>query len=135
MQFNDVANLVADEIHQLSENAALPVTLEWKAGEVIISKGKIGDYMYLVLSGKADIRIGDQLLETVGEEGIIGEVAMIDSPERSATVIAKTDITLAPIDRWKFRFLVQRHPDFALYIMELMSKRLRMMNERVEKAG
>ncbi len=109
------------------------MTLEWKAGETIIDKGKTGNYMFLILSGEAEIVRGGEVLETVGEDGIVGEMALIDSPERSATVIAKTDVVLNPIDRWKFQYLIQKHPDFALYIMEVMSRRLRMMNQRIDK--
>ncbi len=66
------------------------------------------------------------------QEGVVGEMALIDSPERSATVIAKTDVVLTPIDRWTFQYLTQKHPDFALFIMAVMSRRLRRMNRRVD---
>lgn len=59
-------------------------------------------------------------------------MALIDSPMRSATVVAVTDVVLNPIDKWKFLYLVQKHPEFSLFIMEVMSRRLRMMNERLE---
>jgi len=108
------------------------MTLEWKAGETIIDKGKTGNYMFLVVSGEADIRMGGEVIETVGPDGIVGEMALIDSPERSATVIAKTDIVLNPIDRWKFQYLTRKYPDFALFIMEIISRRLRRMNRRMD---
>ena len=66
------------------------------------------------------------------QEGVVGEMALIDSPERSATVIAKMDVVLNPIDRWKFQYLTQKYPDFALYIMEVTSRRLRIMNRRMD---
>ena len=87
----------------MTDKAGDPVTLEWKAGETIIDKGKMGNFMFLIFSGEADIRMGGEVLETVGKDGIIGEMALIDTPERSATVIARTDIRLTPIDRWKFQ--------------------------------
>ncbi len=132
MPFTDIAKLVSREIQALSDKASEPMTLEWKAGETIIDKGKTGNYMFLVVSGEADIRMGNEVIETVGPEGVIGEMALIDSPERSATVVAKTAIVLTPIDKWKFQYLTRKHPDFALYIMEVMSRRLRMMNRRMD---
>ncbi len=132
MPFTDIAKLVSREIQELSDKASEPMTLEWKAGETIIDKGKTGNYMFLVVSGEADIRMGGEVIETVGADGIVGEMALIDSPERSATVVAKTDVVLTPIDRWKFQFLTRKHPDFALFIMEVMSRRLRMMNRRMD---
>jgi CRP-like cAMP-binding protein len=47
-------------------------------------------------------------------------------------VIAKTDIVLNPIDRWKFQYLTRKYPDFALFIMEVISRRLRRMNRRMD---
>ena len=132
MPFTDIAKLVSREIKALSDKAAGPMTLEWKAGETIIDKGKTGNYMFLVVSGEADIRMGGEVIETVGPDGIVGEMALIDSPERSATVIAKTDIVLNPIDRWKFQYLTRKYPDFALFIMEVISRRLRRMNRRMD---
>ncbi len=132
MPFTDIAKLVSREIQELSDKRSEPMTLEWKAGETIIDKGKTGNYMFLVVSGEAEIVMGGEVIETVGPEGIVGEMALIDSPERSATVVAKTDVVLNPIDRWKFQYLTQKYPDFALFIMEVMSRRLRMMNRRVD---
>ena len=132
LSFTDIAKLVSREIKALSDKAAGPMTLEWKAGETIIDKGKTGNYMFLVVCGEADIRMGGEVIETVGPDGIVGEMALIDSPERSATVIAKTDIVLNPIDRWKFQYLTRKYPDFALFIMEVISRRLRRMNRRMD---
>ena len=46
-------------------------------------------------------------------------------------MVAKTDVVLTPVGRWRFMYLTQKHPDFALHIMEVMSRRLRMMNRRM----
>ena len=132
MPFSKIAKLVSREIQELADRASEPMTLEWKAGETIIDKGKTGNYMFLVVSGEADIRMDSEVLETVGPDGVVGEMALIDAPERSATVVAKTDIVLTPISRWRFQYLTQKHPDFALFIMEVMSQRLRMMNRRMD---
>jgi CRP-like cAMP-binding protein len=50
---------------------------------------------------------------------------MIDEDTRSATVIAKTDCALLPIDRKRFNYLIQQTPNFALNIMRVISARLR----------
>ena len=135
MPYKDIAEKLSHEIKELADNAGDPITMEWKAGEVIIEKGKTGNYMYLVVSGEAKISMGGEVLEVVERDGIIGEMALIDSPMRSATVTAKSDIALTPVDRWKFLYLTRQQPEFALYIMEVMSRRLRMMNERLGDGG
>jgi len=52
-------------------------------------------------------------------------MAMIDDGPRSATVNAKTDCKLLPIDRQRFNFLVQQTPNFAIYVMRVIAVRLR----------
>jgi|TARA_B100001971_G_C18109782_1_gene493526 CRP-like cAMP-binding protein len=132
MSANEIAEMLSRELKALEDSVQDPMTLEWKQGEVIIDKGKMGNYMYLIAGGEVEIRTDKEVLETVGKNGIVGEMALIDSPMRSATVVAATDVILTPIDKWKFLFLVQKYPEFALFIMEVMSRRLRMMNERLE---
>jgi len=56
---------------------------------------------------------------------MVGEMAMIDENVRSATVIAKTDCKLLPIDRKRFSFLTQQTPNFAMYVMSVIANRLR----------
>ena len=45
---------------------------------------------------EVEIRSGNRRFETVGPNGIFGEMAMIDESARSATVVALTDVTVAP---------------------------------------
>lgn len=96
----------------------------YKAGDVIFRAGDDARVMYVVQSGEVEMQIGD-LREAVGEGEIFGEMALIDNAPRSATVVAKTDCTIVPIDEKRFTFLVDETPNFALTVMRAMSERLR----------
>ena len=99
------------------------------AGQTLFKEGEQGDLMYVLISGTAEIIVHNRVVET-GEAGIIvGEMAMIDDGARSATVVAKSDCRLFPIDRKRFNFLVQQTPNFALYIMRVMADRLRKTDD------
>jgi len=52
-------------------------------------------------------------------------MSLIDNEHRSGTVIAKTDVKLAPIAQKEFTFMVQETPYFALHVMHIMANRLR----------
>jgi CRP-like cAMP-binding protein len=86
--------------------------------------------MYVVKEGEVDIIINGTIIETVGSGGIVGELALIDTQPRSATVITKTDCQLVPIDEKRFTFLVQQTPYFSLYVMRVLADRLRKMDAR-----
>jgi CRP/FNR family cyclic AMP-dependent transcriptional regulator len=85
--------------------------------------------MYVVVEGEADISIGSHVVETVGPTGFFGEMGLIGHTPRSATVTAKTDVALEPIDEKRFEYLVSNMPFFAIEVMRTMAARLRRMNE------
>jgi CRP/FNR family transcriptional regulator, cyclic AMP receptor protein len=58
-------------------------------------------------------------------------MALIDDSSRSATVIAFTDVTVAPIKEEQFLFLVKRTPFFAMSVMRVLAYRLRRQNKAV----
>jgi CRP/FNR family transcriptional regulator, cyclic AMP receptor protein len=59
---------------------------------------------------------------------LIGEMALIDNSPRTANAVAKTPSRLAEIDRRRFDFLVQQHPNFARHVMKTLADRLRHIN-------
>lgn len=99
------------------------------AGQAIFTKGETGDVMYVVSEGEVEVLVRGQVIETVGVGGIVGEMALIDASPRSATVVAKTDCTLVPVDSKRFERLVSYNPFFALQVMRVLAQRLRRRNE------
>jgi CRP/FNR family cyclic AMP-dependent transcriptional regulator len=95
------------------------------AGETIFEEGDPGDVMYGVQEGTVDILFDGQVIETVGPGGIFGEMALIDREPRCATVVAKTDCRLAAVDESNFLFKTQHNPIFALFVMQVIARRLR----------
>ena len=98
------------------------------AHEVLFREGEQGDRMYVVLEGRVDILVGDNVIETASEGDIVGEMALIDNAPRSASVIANTECRLVGIDRDRFHLLVQRNPAFSTHVMKVLANRLRHMN-------
>jgi CRP-like cAMP-binding protein len=97
----------------------------FSAGQTIFETGQTGDKMYVVVEGEVELKYNDRLLETVGEGGIFGEMALIDAKTRGATAVAKVDSKLAEVDQKRFTFLVQQTPFFAIQVMSVMADRLR----------
>ena len=100
----------------------------YSTGQHIFDEGQPGDVMYVVQEGEIDIVLHGNVIETVGPGGVIGEMALIDNGPRSATAIAKTDVTIVPINQKRFDFLVQETPFFATQVMRVLVNRLRLMD-------
>jgi CRP-like cAMP-binding protein len=101
-------------------------------GEVLFEKGEPGRFIYVVKSGDLQIIDGDYVYETVSAGGILGEMALVDTGPRSATVRAIKQSVVIPVDESRFLFMVQQTPLFAIRVMRVMSARLRAMNERAK---
>ena len=106
-------------------------TRDYNAGDTIFREGDPGTEFYVVQRGRVRILSGNRLLETLGENEIFGEMALIDSSPRSATVVADTDVTVAPITERQYLFLVRHTPYFALKVMRVLANRLRHQNKAV----
>jgi CRP/FNR family transcriptional regulator, cyclic AMP receptor protein len=100
------------------------------AGDAIFEEGSKGDKMYVIRTGEVVIERNGNVLETVAEGGMFGEMALIDGSSRSATARAKTKCEVLPITEKDFLLLVDETPLFALAVMRTLADRLRRTNER-----
>jgi len=94
----------------LFERSKLADALEtesYKPGEVIIKEGEVGENFYLIIKGEADILKNDSgLVGTVKRGDYFGEVALLNDLPRQASVIAKTDVDVATLDKRGFQRLL-----------------------------
>lgn len=97
------------------------------AGQVIFEEGQSGDEMFIVVEGQVGITNQGRPLNTVLPGSFFGEMALVDDGPRSATATALADSQLLPIDQDYFLKLTQESPDFAIDVMSVMSKRLRLL--------
>ncbi len=101
----------------------------YPAGSIVFNKGDPGSCMYVVQSGLIEMTIGDKVIEICGANEAIGFMSMIDGAPRSSTARVKEACELSLIDQRKFRFMVDEIPNFALYIMGAMARRIRGMGQ------
>jgi CRP-like cAMP-binding protein len=92
-------------------------TVQLAPGEFLYREGEDADKMYVLLEGEIDIRVGD-FVKTATEGALIGEAGLVEERPRVANAVAKSACRLAPIDRQRFDFLIQQHPQFATFAMK-----------------
>jgi CRP/FNR family cyclic AMP-dependent transcriptional regulator len=76
----------------------------------------------------ADVFVGEILVESATPGALLGEMALVDSSPRTATVVATMPAHLARIDERHFHFLVQQTRYFATHVMRVLAERLRHMS-------
>jgi CRP-like cAMP-binding protein len=101
------------------------------AQSVIFSENEPADVMYVVLSGEVELSLHGEVLGTETAGGIIGEMAIINSKSRNSTATAKTDVSLARLDKGQIRELVDMSSEFSLHAMATLANRLRAVDRYI----
>jgi CRP/FNR family cyclic AMP-dependent transcriptional regulator len=98
---------------------------ELAAGDIVFREGDTGEEMFGVISGRVELRHGDEVVTTVGPDGTFGEMAIISDTPRSLTAVTLEPSIIAAINRPTFLFLVHETPTFAIDVMRSLVERIR----------
>jgi glucose-6-phosphate 1-dehydrogenase len=94
------------------------------AGEIIIKAGEQGSEMYLIVRGEVEVLdASGQVKATLREGDCFGEVALLLSEPRTATVRAKTSCDLFVLDKADFSRILRDDPQFAEAIKAIATER------------
>src|SRR3954451_4483312 len=99
-------------------------------GDTITAEGKSGVGFFVIEHGNATVSIDGDIVRTLGPGEFFGEIALIDSGPRSATVVATTDLRCQGITAWEFRPFIEEHPEVAWPLLETLASRLRDAERR-----
>jgi hypothetical protein len=88
------APLPATTIEKIAASCA---TATVPAGAVILNEGDAGDQFYAIVDGEVEVRRGTSFHCTLGPGDHFGEIALVRDINRTATVIAATDVELATL--------------------------------------
>jgi Ca2+/Na+ antiporter len=98
--------------------------LDLAAGHRLITKGEVGDALYLLERGDARVeRNGGKDAIHLGAGSVVGEAALLTGEKRNATVIAETDLVVWRIGRDAFTRLVETSPNLKQALHALVESR------------
>jgi len=111
---------------------------EYKDGDVVIREGDKGDELFIVLDGKVRVQRGDQILTHLGQGEHVGEMALIRSVPRSATVTAVGGAELIAIRRADFFEILRKEHEVAVKMLwqflGVLADRLDQTNSQLHNA-
>jgi CRP/FNR family cyclic AMP-dependent transcriptional regulator len=94
-------------------------------GETITTEGQSGVGFFVIEDGDATVSRGGEIVRNLGPGDYFGEIALIDSGPRSATIVASTDLRCRGMTAWEFKPFIEEHPDVAWGLLETLVARLR----------
>ena len=102
------------------------------AGTVLCEEGTSGWEAFIIVSGEAEVLVGDVLVAQLSAGDVCGEVALLDHGLRTATVTAVTPTKVLAMSRAEFASLVHAAPTFTRRLLETVSARLRDADRTIE---
>lgn len=107
--------------------------------DLLFREGEPGNALYILVSGKVEVikktGDGDALLAERSVGDFVGEMAILESAPRSATVKAIGDVRVLVLDGAAFDAILLDRPQVAVSVLRSMSARVRQLNAKVGANG
>ncbi len=119
--FSDIPGELLVQVAELAEEVS------FEAEDIIIKEGAPGDCMYIIVLGKVRVLILGAEVAELHEKECVGEMSLLDSEPRSATVIADTTVITLRLDQAPFFELLAERAELSRGLIAVMSRRIREM--------
>jgi ATP:ADP antiporter, AAA family len=93
-------------------------------GDLIAAEGEPGETTYVIVDGEVDVITDERTLAVRGSGEVIGEMSVISSHPRVASLRAKSDVRVLAIRKPAFQAILRERPDTALALMRVLCERL-----------
>ena len=106
---------------------------------LLCAEGETGNTLFILVSGRIEVlkRTGgrDIVLAERGVGEFVGEMAILESAPRSATLKAVGEVRVLVIDGDAFTAILLDRPEVAVSVLRNMSTRVRQLNEKIGAGG
>ncbi len=119
-------NLDVEIIRDIAQHTQIE---EFKKDDMVIEAGQMGTRIYFIYEGQVEVQIPDvdgeiksRIMLSKGE--VVGEVSLLINSTYSTDIVALTKMAAFYLDQQHFKELIERHPDFAEVMSQLMASRM-----------
>ncbi|MBX3661103.1 MAG: cyclic nucleotide-binding domain-containing protein [Burkholderiales bacterium] len=96
------------------------------AGSALFAENAAGNTMYFLASGEVALTRGGRPLDVIKAGEVLGEMSVLTGEPRSATATARGACEVIGLDGDAFLEAIRKTPDFALMLLAILIKRLRL---------
>ena len=94
-------------------------------GADVTSEGAGGAGFFVIAEGNADVTVAGEHRASLGPGDFFGEIALIDTGVRSASITASSELLCYGLTPWEFRPFVEENPKVAWALLQTLARRLR----------
>ena len=109
---------------ELGEIALVADEIDFSAGKVLTREGDSGREFFVLVDGAAEVRRKGRKVRTMGSGDFFGEIALVSSRPRTATVTATAPGRLLVVTDRAFQQLLQKMPSLQLKVLTALADRL-----------
>jgi CRP-like cAMP-binding protein len=109
---------------ELAQIARLASEVAYPQGVALLREGSRDDGFFILLQGEVDVRHGAKTLETLKRGQFFGEIGLLASVPRTATVTTGTPVEALLIAGQDFEKLLRDTPTLALKVLDELAERL-----------
>lgn len=96
----------------------------FKAGDMLTEQGGSGVGFFVIEDGTADVTVDGEARGSVGPGDYFGEIALLTDSDRTATLIATTDMFTYGMASWDFKPVVESNSELAWKLLTAMAAKL-----------
>jgi CRP/FNR family transcriptional regulator, cyclic AMP receptor protein len=124
--FSDLSKKELAKVHDAGKE------VHFASGRAIVTEGEEGVGFHMILEGKAAVTVGGQVRGHLGPGDYFGEIAIIDSGPRSASVTAESDVVTYAIASWDFMPVLTENFELTKKILVELCRRLRRAEDSLK---
>ena len=109
---------------QLAQVAKVADEIDLREGKEMTREGAPGREFFIILEGSADVRRRGRKINSLKPGDFFGEIALVTSVPRTATVAATSPVRALVVTDREFRHLLEESPDIKTRVMQAMAARL-----------
>jgi CRP/FNR family transcriptional regulator, cyclic AMP receptor protein len=109
---------------ELADLARHTEDLEIPAGEVLCKEGDTGKEFFVIVEGETEVTTNGKNVAARSGGDFVGEIALLEDTNRTATVTAKTPLRVFVLTREDFRSLVRDNPTVERKVMQALARRV-----------
>jgi CRP-like cAMP-binding protein len=111
--------------------AAIMEELSFSAKQPIFTQGEEGRSLYVLVSGRVRVHMGNRELARLEQGACFGEMAVLDAEPRSASVTTLEPCECLMLTQQQLYEAIEETPDIAINVIRLLSRRIRELNQKI----